>query len=146
MTARERVELTEGPISVEDVTADMEDSASGAVVTFVGRVRDHHEGRSVRSVHYHVYAEMALPVMQGIAQETLERFPISRIVILHRVGHLQIGEASVLVAVASAHRDEAFRACRHGIDRIKEDVPIWKKEVLADGVEEWVDARCGHGH
>ncbi|MBI3891064.1 MAG: molybdenum cofactor biosynthesis protein MoaE [Candidatus Wallbacteria bacterium] len=123
--------------------AGLEDPSSGAVTLFLGRVRDHHEGHEVRSIHYQAYAEMALPVMGSIAEETLAKFPVSRIAILHRVGHLQVGEVSVLVAVASAHRDEAFRACRHGIDRIKQDVPIWKKEVLADGTEEWVDARCG---
>ena len=145
VAARIRVDLVEGPIRVEDVSADLEDAAAGGVTLFLGRVRNHHEGHAVHSVHYHVYREMAVPAMQAIAEETLAKFPVTRLVILHRVGHLAIGDVSVLVAAAGEHRDEAFRACRHGIDRIKEDVPIWKKEVLADGTEEWVDARCAHG-
>ncbi len=141
-----RVELTEDPIEVDGILPDLEDPGSGAMTLFVGRVRNHHEGKAVKSIHYQAYAEMALPIMKKIADETCRLFPVSRLVILHRTGHLVVGDTSVLVAVSSVHRDEAFRACRHGIDRIKEDVPIWKKEVLPDGSAEWVDARCSRGH
>lgn len=142
-SAKVRVELVEAPIRLDPLMADLEDPATGAVAIFLGRVRNLHEGRAVRSIHYQAYAEMAGPVLGEIAAEIVARFPVSRVVLLHRVGHLGLGEASVLVAVASPHRADAFEACRLGIERIKQDVPVWKKEVLADGTEEWVDARVG---
>lgn len=143
MPARLRVELCREPIRVEPVLAELEDPASGAAIFFLGRVRDHHRGRAVESIDYQAYEEMALPVLKGIAEEVAAAFPVSAVTLVHRIGHLKIGEASVLVAVASGHRDEAFQACRLGIERIKQDVPIWKKELLADGSAEWVDVRTG---
>jgi molybdopterin synthase catalytic subunit len=143
MPARLRVELCREPIQVDTVLAELDDPGSGAVILFLGRVRDHHQGRSVRSIDYQAYEEMALPILKGIAEEVAATFPVEAVTLVHRIGHLQVGEASVLVAVAAGHRDEAFQACRHGIERLKQDVPIWKKELLADGSAEWVDVRTG---
>ena len=117
----------------------------GAVCVFVGVVRDHNQGMAVRHLEYEAYQEMALPLMQEIAQEARRRFGVSQVRIEHRLGRLQIGEASVAVAVASPHRAEAFEACRFAIDTLKATVPIWKKEFYADG-EVWIEGpgACAH--
>jgi len=105
----------------------------GAACLFVGVVRNEHEGRRVERLEYEAYEEMALPLMKEIAAEAKRRFPVTEVRLVHRVGRLEIGEASVAVAVASPHRAEAFDACRFAIDTLKAKVPIWKKEHYADG-------------
>jgi len=112
--------------------------ADGALCLFVGVVRNENRGRSVVRLEYQAYEEMALPLMQQIARETRERFPVTAVRLVHRLGSLAIGEASVAVAVASPHRAEAFAACRFAIDTLKAQVPIWKKELYADG-SAWLD-------
>ena len=112
--------------------------ADGALCLFVGVVRNENRGRAVVRLEYQAYEEMALPLMQQIARETRQRFPVTEVRLVHRLGSLEIGEASVAVAVASPHRAEAFAACRFAIDTLKRTVPIWKKEVATDG-EYWVD-------
>jgi molybdopterin synthase catalytic subunit len=112
--------------------------ADGALCLFVGVVRNENRGRTVVRLEYQAYEEMALPLMQRIAQEARERFPVTEVRLMHRLGTLEIGEASVAVAVASPHRAEAFQACRFAIDTLKAQVPIWKKEVYADG-SAWLD-------
>jgi len=107
--------------------------ADGALCLFVGVVRDQNAGRAVLRLEYEAYEEMALPLMEEIAAEARRRFPITGIRLVHRLGALAIGEASVAVAVASPHRAEAFAACRFAIDTLKARVPIWKKELYADG-------------
>lgn len=120
-------------------------SADGALCLFVGVVRDHNGGRRVLRLEYEAYEEMALPLMQRIAAECRERWPVTDVRIVHRLGPLAIGEASVAVAVASAHRREAFEACRYAIDTLKATVPIWKKEFYADGQAVFVEqAEPGH--
>lgn len=113
-------------------------SGDGAVCLFVGVVRDENGGRRVLRLEYEAYEEMALPLMEEIAAETARRFPVSTVRLVHRLGRLEIGEASVAVAVASPHRDEAFAACRYAIDTLKAKVPIWKKEHYADGTA-WLE-------
>jgi molybdopterin synthase catalytic subunit len=107
--------------------------ADGALCLFVGVVRDHNAGRRVLRLEYEAYEEMALPLMEKIATECRERWRVTDVRIVHRLGPLAIGEASVAVAVASPHRREAFEACRYAIDTLKATVPIWKKEFYADG-------------
>ena len=111
---------------------------AGAVSLFVGVVRDNNLGRDVDFLEYDAYPAMATKVMRQIADEIRDRWDIIDIAMHHRIGRLEIGEASVAVAVASAHRAEGIEACHYGIDRLKAIVPIWKKEVWADG-EEWIE-------
>lgn len=111
---------------------------AGAVSLFVGVVRNNNLGRDVNFLEYDAYPAMATKVMRQIAAEIRDRWDVLDIAMHHRIGRLEIGEASVAVAVASAHRGEGIEACHYGIDRLKAIVPIWKKEVWADG-EEWIE-------
>ena len=112
--------------------------SDGAVCLFVGVVRNENRGRPVLRLEYEAYEEMALPLMQEIAADTHRLLPVTRVRLVHRLGSLAIGEASVAIAVASPHRNEAFAACRFAIDALKAHVPIWKKELYADG-SAWLD-------
>jgi molybdopterin synthase catalytic subunit len=113
-------------------------SGDGGVVTFQGVVRDNARGKQVRSLEYDAYVEMAEQQMSQIAAEAEARWEDSTVAMVHRIGRLEIGECSVVVVVACPHRGEAFEACRYAIDTLKSTVPIWKKEIYADG-EEWVE-------
>ena len=112
--------------------------ADGAVCLFVGVVRNENQGRAVLRLEYEAYEEMALPLLEEIAAETGRLYPVTDVRLVHRLGRLEIGEASVAVAVSSPHRAEAFAACRFAIDTLKTRVPIWKKELYADG-SAWLD-------
>jgi molybdopterin synthase catalytic subunit len=118
--------------------AEVSAPGRGAIATFVGLVRDHHEGRQVRSLAYSAYEPMAEAVCAEILAEAESRWPV-RIALRHRLGALEIGEAAVAIAVAGDHRDAAFAACRYLIEELKRRVPIWKRETYVDGSEEWVD-------
>jgi len=131
------VRLVRGPIDLAALHATR--PADGALCLFVGVVRDHNEGRPVVRLEYEAYAEMALPLMEKIAAECRERWRITDVRIVHRLGPLAIGEASVAVGVASPHRREAFEACRYAIDTLKATVPIWKKEFYADGAAAFIE-------
>jgi len=130
--------LTRAPIDVRAVEAAVRHPGAGAVCTFQGVVRDHNLGRPVDHLAYEAYPEMAEPELRRIAAEAEARWPGVRLAIVHRLGRLEIGEASVVIAASHAHRAEAFEACRYAIDTLKATVPIWKKEVWADG-EAWVE-------
>lgn len=132
------VELTRQPIDRDRVLDFVESDAAGAIATFVGTVRDHHDGRAVLSLAYEAYDEMALKELRSIADEAARRWPLHGVALVHRLGAVPVGEASVMVAVSSAHRAAAFDACRFGIERIKANVPIWKREEYADGTSAWV--------
>ena len=133
--------VTRDVLSVDEVVASVTDAAVGAVVTFVGVVRGTSEGRQVRYLEYEAYPEMAERTLAQIGEEVRARWPeILRVAIVHRVGRLEIGETAVVIALAAAHRPGVFDALRFAIDRLKEIVPIWKKEVWADG-EEWKSER-----
>jgi molybdopterin synthase catalytic subunit len=119
--------------------------ADGALALFVGVVRNENAGRGVLYLEYEAYEEMALQELEAIAIETRSRWPVSDVRIVHRLGRMEIGEASVAVAVASPHRGEAFAACRFAIDTLKKSVPIWKKEFYADGAI-WLEGPGGCGH
>ena len=110
----------------------------GGIVTFRGVVRDTNKGKRVRYLEYEAYPEMAEREMAAIAAEVARRWSTDRVALAHRIGRLEIGECSVVVIVACAHRGEAFEACRYAIDTLKASVPIWKKEVAEDG-EEWIE-------
>jgi molybdopterin synthase catalytic subunit len=130
------VSLVRGPIDVSALAGTA--SGDGALCLFVGVVRDENRGRRVVRLEYEAYEEMALALMEEIAMQTRRRFPVTTVHLVHRLGPLEIGEASVAVAVASPHRAQAFAACRHAIDTLKAKVPIWKKEHYADGTA-WLE-------
>jgi MoaE-MoaD fusion protein len=129
--------VTDEPLSLEGVAAEVADERAGAVATFTGTVRRQSRGREVTRLEYEAYAEMAEDVMAGIARDLEERYDLCSVAIHHRVGRLEVGEASVVVAVSAPHRQDALAACKDAIDRLKETVPLWKKEVY-EGGEEWV--------
>ncbi|HET7035067.1 MAG TPA: molybdenum cofactor biosynthesis protein MoaE [Thermomicrobiaceae bacterium] len=135
--------VTEESIELAQVEALVADRAAGAVVSFAGTVRDHARGRQVLRLEYEAYPEAAEKVLAQIGQEIAQRWDVTQVAIVHRVGVLQVGEASVAIAVSSAHRAEAFEACRYAIDRIKEIVPIWKKEFYAGG-ERWIGSEADY--
>jgi len=110
----------------------------GALCLFVGVVRDHHQGRAVARLEYEAYEEMALPLLQRIEDEARRRWPVTALRIVHRLGPLAVGEASVAVAASAVHRGEAFAACQWAIDTLKATVPIWKKEYGPDGAS-WME-------
>jgi molybdopterin synthase catalytic subunit len=112
--------------------------ADGAVCLFLGVVRNENQGRRVLALEYEAYEEMALPLLEEIAAETRRLHPLTEIRLVHRLGRLAVGEVSVLVAVSSPHRKQAFAACRHAIDALKARVPIWKKELYEDCAR-WLD-------
>jgi molybdopterin synthase catalytic subunit len=132
--------ISDRPLAEADAVARVKGPGMGGIVTFVGAVRDHARGRSIRHLEYEVYPEMAVREMEKIADEATRRWPDARVAIGHRCGHLEIGELAVVVAAAAPHRAEAFLACRFAIDTLKQTVPIWKKEFAVDG-EHWVDDR-----
>lgn len=135
-------EIVSEVIDVARVSAAAADPAAGAIVTFVGTTRDHNDGRRVIRLEYEAYPEMALEQMRRIGATMRERWALARIAMVHRVGVVPIGEASVVIAVSSAHRVAAFEACHFAIDRLKEVVPIWKKEHF-EGGELWIGSQRG---
>src|SRR5437667_954355 len=130
--------LTEEPIDYQQLTEQVRRPDCGGVVIFLGTVRDLTDGRVTVALDYESYPGMAEKKMAEIEQETRSRWPVGDIVMIHRLGHLDVGAVSVAVAVSCPHRGQAFEACRYAIDRLKELVPIWKKENWADGSTEWV--------
>lgn len=130
--------ITDGELDRDSVEA-VARTADGAVVTFVGVVREASEGKGVTGLEYEAYEPMATDEMRRIGGEALRRWKVGRVVIAHRVGALSVGDISVIVAVSAPHRGEAFDACEYCIDTLKESVPIWKKELFADGTSHWVN-------
>jgi molybdopterin synthase catalytic subunit len=125
--------LTSDRLDPAAVAGLVEDPGCGAVVTFVGNVRRDNEGRDVDYLEYEAYPGMAEAKMAEIGEEIRQRWGLSQVAMVHRLGRCEVGEASIVIAVASPHRREAFEACHHAIDRVKEIVPIWKREVWKDG-------------
>ena len=134
--------LTDEPIRIDDLFAASADPKAGATVVFVGMTRNHNEGRRVEHLEYEAYPGMAEKELKRISQEASARWQVARIAIVHRIGAVPIGEASVAIAVSSAHRGEAFEAARFTIDRLKEVVPIWKKEFFEGGAI-WIGDQAG---
>jgi len=137
-------DITDRSLSLEPLVSAVTRSSSGAVASFLGVVREQTRGRQVLYLEYKAYREMAIPKMREIADEIRRKWKVDEIAMVHRIGHLEIGEASVAIAVSAPHRHQALAACAYAIDRLKETVPIWKKEVWTDG-EEWVGpGTCDH--
>ncbi len=133
------IEITDGPIAVDRILREVADPRAGAVVLFLGVVRDNARGRHVESLEYEAYEALARREMEKIAATIGARWPVTRVAMIHRTGHLEVGEASVAVGVSAPHRAEAFEAARFAIDTLKLTVPIWKKEIW-EGGEAWVGA------
>jgi len=134
------IDIVDQPIDVAGLSSGEDDGLSGGFVAFVGRVRQHTQGRAVIRLEYETYREMALLELEKLAAEARSTFEITDIDIVHRVGVLEHGEAAVVIVVRAPHRAAAFDACRWAIDTLKKTVPIWKKEVFEDGTV-WVGDR-----
>ena len=130
--------VTAEPLSADEALAAVADPGAGASCMFVGTVRDNSDAGEVTGLRYEAWDELADKRLRQIAEEIIQGWPVLRVALLHRTGELQIGEASVVVACSAPHRADAFEGCRHGIERLKQDVPIWKKETLATGDAHWV--------
>src|SRR5512143_1474640 len=130
------------PIDLNELVRYVTDAEAGAIATFIGTTRNNNEGRKVIALDYDGYPEMAEKELARIGAEARAKWPIGRMAIVHRLGPVQITEASVIIAVSSAHRDAAFAACRFAIEEIKKTVPIWKKEVY-EGGEVWIGTQTG---
>ncbi len=131
--------ISEAPLDAEAVASEVEDLGSGAVVTFAGTVRNEHAGRSVRAMTYEAHVPLAEKALRALEEEVVARFDVRRCRIRHRVGTLQLGEPSVVIAVAAAHRAEAFEAARYAIDELKRRAPIWKEEHYEGGESRFLD-------
>jgi molybdopterin synthase catalytic subunit len=132
------VQITSDTLSVETALRAVADPGAGGTCVFVGTVRDHSAAGDVTGLSYEAWDELAGRRLQEIAEEMFEKWPVRKVAITHRTGDLAVGDASVVVACSAPHRGDAFEACRHGIERLKHDVPIWKKESLASGEAHWV--------
>jgi molybdopterin synthase catalytic subunit len=130
--------VTHDPIDAAGLLAAVTSPSDGAVLLFWGVVRDHHEGRPVSHLEYHAYREMAEAKLEEIVSEARERWPVGEVGVVHRLGRLEVGEASVGIAVASPHRAEAYEASRYIIEELKHRVPIWKREGYLEGDSQWV--------
>jgi molybdopterin synthase catalytic subunit len=137
-----RLRIGPEPLTLEAVAAALgtgaDAGAEGAVVTFLGLVRNHNAGRSVRYLEYEAYEPLALKAFERIAAEIAERWPSARLALHHRIGRLEVGEASVAIAARSPHRADAYAACRYAIERVKQIAPIWKREFF-DGGDVWIE-------
>jgi molybdopterin synthase catalytic subunit len=129
--------IGEEPLDVDRAAAEVETPDAGAVVTFVGTVRRHSRDREVEYLDYEAFEEMAEPMLARLGDELAAKHDICKIAVHHRIGRVEIGEASIVIAVSAPHRAAAFDACREAIDTLKETIPLWKKEVYAGG-EEWI--------
>ena len=132
------IEITESPLDHAAITERVRSNLAGAVCSFLGTVREMTGDRRTSALDYEAYPEMALKAMRDLEAEARRRWPILDAAIVHRVGRLELGEISIVIAVSCPHRHQAFDACRWLIDTFKDVVPVWKKEIWADGTEEWV--------
>jgi len=135
-------QVTNQAIDLQTLVDYVTDPEAGAIATFIGTTRNNNEGRKVIALEYEAYGEMAEKELARIGADAAKNWPICRMAILHRLGAVEIGEASVMIAVSSAHRDAAFAASRFAIEEIKKTVPIWKKEVF-EGGEVWIGTQTG---
>jgi molybdopterin synthase catalytic subunit len=135
-------EVVEAPLDLARLIAAVSRADAGAIATFLGTTRDHNMGRRVTRLEYEAYPEMAIREMRRIGEQAVERFGASAVAIAHRIGVVEIGEVSVAIATSATHRDAAFAACRFAIDRLKQIVPIWKKEHYVGG-EIWIGPQQG---
>jgi len=134
--------VTNQPLNLQELVDYVTDPGAGAIATFIGTTRNNNEGRKVMALDYDSYPEMAEKELKRIGEDASKKWQICRMAIAHRVGPVQITQASVMIAVSSAHREAAFAACRFAIEEIKKTVPIWKKE-LYEGGELWIGTQSG---
>lgn len=132
------IRITADPLDPAEAVAFVADPGAGGACVFLGTVRDHSEDGAVTGLTYEAWEQLAATRLEELGDELFGTWPLCKVALLHRVGELAIGEVSVVVACSAAHRAEAFEACRRGIEQLKEDVPIWKKEHLAAGGARWV--------
>lgn len=135
------INISPAPLNIQDCIDKVRSPDCGGIDVFIGTVRTRTEDKKVLRLEYEFYESMALKEMNKIAGQASQKWPIKNILIHHRTGILKVGEVAVIIAVAAAHRAQAFEACRYAIDTLKQTVPIWKKEVFEDG-EEWVAAHA----
>lgn len=133
--------VTQAPIDLQELMRHVRSDADGAVILFTGVVRNHHEGRPVDRLKYEAYEAMAVEKLTAICEQVRSRFAVGDVAVVHRLGQLEVGDVSVAIAVAAPHRDAAYRASREIIERIKREVPIWKREHYTDGAERWLEGR-----
>lgn len=138
-TPRYDVLLQSAPIDINACIGQVMSPSCGGIDVFIGTVRNATKGKTVTHLEFEAYEAMAVSEIKKIAEEAIEKWPVETVVIRHRTGRLEIGEVPVVIAVAAAHRDAAFDACRFIIDTLKQTVPIWKKEFFEDGAQ-WVSA------
>jgi molybdopterin synthase catalytic subunit len=138
------IKIVRGPIDLDEVLDSVKSPEAGAIDVFIGTTRNHSDGRKVLSLEYEAYEPMAVKLMEAIGAGARRRWGIDRFAIVHRVGRVEVGDPSVVIAVSAVHRREAFEACRYVIDALKRDIPIWKKEVFSDG-EVWVGVQSDVG-
>lgn len=134
-----RVEITEAEIDPAPLTDEVSAGENGAVVVFLGVTRNHHDGRRVKGLEYHCYREMAASELERVARETATEFGVTHFVVIHRIGRVDIGQTSLAVAAGSPHRKAAITGTHEFINRLKKDVPIWKREYFEDGTAGWVE-------
>ena len=132
--------ITREDLFLEELVKAVESPEVGAIATFSGTTRNHSEGRKVLSLEYETFEGMAEKKLREIGEEIKKQWRVKGVAIAHRIGRIEVGEASVMIAVSASHRKEAFEACRYAIDRVKTVVPIWKKEFFEDG-ERWVEGK-----
>lgn len=132
------VRVSGEPIGAEEAVSFVSDPGAGGTCVFLGTVRDSSRDGEVTGLTYEAWDELAMRRLEELGTEMLERWPLRKVALLHRSGELLVGEVSVVVACSAPHRAEAFDACRHGIEQLKRDVPIWKKEHLRSGASSWV--------
>jgi molybdopterin synthase catalytic subunit len=143
LAGRDTFAVVERPLSPDEIAAQVDDPGAGGIVIFSGVVRDQTDGRPVKFLEYEAHAAMAESKLREIGAAIRGRWPgVKRVAMLHRIGRLEIGESSVLIAVSAAHRGDAFEACRYAIDTLKRTVPVWKKEHFEDG-DVWVGLQGG---
>ena len=139
------VSITLNPIQPLSVLSELSSPQSGGIDMFLGTTRNHSKGREVVLLEYEAYEPMAIKVMEEIEQKARAKWPLEKVIMIHRIGRVPVEEASVAIGVSAAHRAEAFEACRYLIDTLKSEAPIWKREHFADGSSEWsgpqMDAR-----
>ncbi|OGI08432.1 MAG: hypothetical protein A3I68_05775 [Candidatus Melainabacteria bacterium RIFCSPLOWO2_02_FULL_35_15] len=133
------IEITENKIQVEKLYSELYNIACGAVVTFEGRVRNHNDLKQVIKLEYECYYPMAMKVLEEIKNQALKKWNIKKLIAVHRIGEIPIGEIAVWIGIASVHRKESFEACQFVINEIKHKVPIWKRETYFDGFVKWVE-------
>lgn len=134
----QRCRITSEPIDVSALLEDSVGDADGAAILFLGTVRNHNDGREVGHLDYQAYPEMAEKVLEEIVSEAEDRWEVGRMTVVHRIGRLEIGDASVAIVVASPHRGDAYDASRYIIEELKKRVPIWKREGYLSGESEWL--------